>query len=237
MHYIVLGNGRMGQLLFEEISKNKNDEVKIFDTSIEKIKQEDLTNVDMIIDFSNPQTISKNIKLLETTDVPILIATTGQSDADLELIKKISANKPVLKCPNTSFGINSTYQLVKQATIMFQAYDIEMIEIHHSHKIDSPSGTALYLLDAIKSERQIELINGNYQSGKKENQIAIHALRSGGVFGEHTIIFANQNEQIEITHRALSPELFIKGALNYAQILREKDNGLYNPINITKEKK
>ncbi len=165
---------------------------------------------------------------------PVLIGTTGFSDAQSTEIRAASEHAPILLTPNTSRGVNVLFWLARQATrLLGPDYDIEIVEMHHHHKEDAPSGTARRLTEVVLAERQ-----GNYdrdarhgrqgQTGRRPaGEVGVHALRGGDVVGDHTVVLAGPNERVELTHRAHSRELFAAGALQAADWLREQAPGFY----------
>ncbi len=174
--------------------------------------------VHVIIDFSLPQGIPNLLQLAQQQNAALLIATTGYPDSTAQLITTAATKIPILIAANTSLGVNITRQLAQQATQKFgPGTRIEIIEAHHQHKKDAPSGTALALGNAINE------VGGNIQSEQ------YHALRGGGVIGEHTIRFFAENEYVEIKHVATDRRLFAAGALQAATWLAAQNNqpGLY----------
>ena len=172
---------------------------------------------DVLLDFSRADALRDLLALTEKTMKPIVICSTGFSDEDLALIEEKSKTIPVFKSGNMSFGINLIASVLKKITpMLYGNYDIEIVEKHHNQKVDAPSGTALLLADAMKDsiKDETEYVYGRQGHCKrKENEIGIHAIRGGGIVGDHDVIFAGTGEVIEISHRAISREVFAIGAL------------------------
>lgn len=192
---------------------------------------------DVIIDFSNPSNINGLLEYAVNNNIALVIATTGFNDEEEEKIKEASKSIRIFKSSNTSLGINTLINLAKQASnILGDITDIEIIEKHHNKKIDSPSGTAKMIAEAINKELNSSMEftygrNGN-DTKRKENEIGIYAIRGGTIPGEHTVIFAGLDEIIEIKHTALSKKVFAQGAIKAAQYILNKENGLYDMDNL-----
>lgn len=190
-------------------------------------------NADVIIDFSNPDNVESLLDYALGRSMPVVIATTGLSSGQLEYINRCSEKIPIFYSSNMSLGINVMLNLVAKASKVFdQSSDVEIIEKHHNQKLDAPSGTALLIADEIAkaSEQPCKYVYDRHSVRKKRcrNEIGILSVRAGSIVGEHTAIFASGNEIIEITHKALSRELFAQGAITAAKFTASKTAGLYN---------
>lgn len=188
---------------------------------------------DVIIDFSNPQTVQNLLKYGVETNTPLVIATTGLSNEDMKKLEEAAKSIPIFQTGNTSLGINVLIDFVKKAAVILnEGYDIEIIEKHHNKKIDSPSGTAFMIAKAMNEEldNSKEFVYGREGNmGKRtKNEIGIHAVRGGTIPGEHTVIFAGQDEVIEVKHTAFSKDIFAIGAINAARFIVSESAGLYN---------
>jgi len=189
--------------------------------------------VDIIIDFSHPSALEGILKYAVEKSLPIVIATTGHSDAQKDLIINASKSIPVLLSANMSLGINLILDLAKRAAKMLQGtFDIEIIEKHHNQKIDAPSGTALAIADSINSAipgKEMKYVYDRHSARQKRttDEIGIHSIRGGTIPGEHSIIFAGNDEVIEIKHTAISRDLFAEGAVKAAAFLYGKPPGFY----------
>lgn len=188
---------------------------------------------DVILDFSVPGALPLLLDFADQTSTPLVIATTGFSAQDLEAIEMQSKKTAVFRAANMSVGINLMCELIKRAASVFgDSFDIEIVEKHHNQKKDSPSGTAYTLAEAVN---EVFIGSKHYTYGRhskidkrSKNEIGIHAVRGGTIAGEHTVIFAGQDEILEITHSAISRQIFALGALNAVKYMAGKKTGLYD---------
>jgi 4-hydroxy-tetrahydrodipicolinate reductase len=190
------------------------------------------TKADVIIDFSNHEAVEDLLTYCVKAKVPVVIATTGLGDKELELIWKASEEIPVFHSANMSLGINVLSKMLKTAVpVLEEDFNIEIVEKHHCKKADSPSGTALLLANAINDAASIkkEFIFGRHSKNDqcKISEMGIHSIRGGSIPGEHTVIFAGPDEVIEVTHTVYSREIFAHGALKAAKFIVAKSSGLY----------
>ena len=191
---------------------------------------------DMIIDFSHHACTGALLDYAVKRALPCIIATTGHTAAELELIRKASESIPVFHSGNFSLGIAVLCDFAKRAAALMPGADIEIVEKHHNQKLDAPSGTALMLANEIKTAREeATFVCGRYGHGKRTaKEIGIHALRMGGVIGEHEVILATPTETITLKHEAHTRALFADGALAAAGFLLGKPHGLYTMHDIVK---
>ena len=190
---------------------------------------------DVIIDFSHHSTIDDTLSYAIKTKTPIVIATTGFNEEELEKIKKASNIVPIFHSSNMSLGVNVLVKLVKEAAKSLNGFDIEIIEKHHNKKLDAPSGTAVMIANGVKEVLpDSEYIYGRHGRSDKRssNEIGIHAIRGGTIVGEHTTIFAGHDEVVEIKHSAQSKDIFAKGAIAAAKFLVKQEAGYYNMNNM-----
>ena len=190
---------------------------------------------DVIIDFSHHSTIEDTLSYAIKTKTPIVIATTGFNEEELEKIKKASNIIPIFHSSNMSLGVNVLVKLVKEAAQSLNGFDIEIIEKHHNKKLDAPSGTAVMIANGVKEVLpDSEYIYGRHGRSDKRssNEIGIHAIRGGTIVGEHTTIFAGHDEVVEIKHSAQSKDIFAKGAIAAAKFLVKQEAGYYNMNNM-----
>ena len=221
---IIHGTGTMSSILKNVIETEEDLEVSGF--------ADDLTNEkgDIIIDFSHFSRIPNMLNFAVNNNIPIVICTTGYDDKILNQIKEASSKIPILLSSNTSIGINLMNDLVSKMAENLNGFDIEIIETHHNKKVDSPSGTAKTLFNAINQtlENKMNLINGREGNHKRDkNEIGIHSIRGGSVVGEHRVIFYGDDEAIEIKHSAMSKKIFVHGAIKAAKFLFGKKPNLY----------
>lgn len=197
-------------------------------------KFEDIKDApDVIIDFSHPALLDSLLGYALDKKIPVVIATTGYSDAQLEKIKTASKSIPVFFTFNMSLGVNLICSLAKKAaTILGNGFDVEIIEKHHNQKIDAPSGTAIMLANAVNSvfndKMNYEYDRHSKRTKRTKNEIGIHSVRGGTIVGEHDVIFAGHDEVITISHSAQSKEVFAVGSVRAAKFLYNKPAGLYD---------
>ncbi len=192
-------------------------------------------NADVIIDFTTPVATLSNLRAAREEKLPIVIGTTGITDEEQRAIKASSKVVPVLFSSNMSIGMNLLFELVPEAAGMLgEDYDIEIVEMHHNKKKDSPSGSAKTLSEKIaeakgKNIKDIAVYGREGSVGQRpKNEIGIHAVRAGDITGEHMVIFAGKDERIEIRHSANSRDIFARGALLAAKYIVNKSPGLYS---------
>ena len=232
-------SGTMGKVLTKCVNEDKDlqlvcgaskDELDVpFKTYHKMSEVEELA--DVIIDFSHHSTIEDTLNYATKTKTPLVIATTGFNDEELGKIKEASNIIPIFHSSNMSLGVNVLIKLVKEAAKALNKFDIEIIEKHHNKKVDSPSGTAVMIANAVKEIReQSEFIYGRHgRTGKRQqNEVGIHAVRGGTIVGEHSAIFAGNDEILEINHSARSKNVFAEGAIAAAKYLVNQQPGFYN---------
>ena len=244
MRLIINGaGGRMGQTLLSLIENNENYNLAAscsmeFDTDSEKGIYKNISEfdgeADCIIDFSNHLATKDVTEYAVKRNIPLVIATTGQTAEELTMIKEASESIPLFYSQNMSLGVAVLSCLAKITAKAFPDADIEIIEKHHNQKLDVPSGTAILLADSIKSVKDnCEYNIGRHEYGKrKKNEIGIHAIRMGGEVGTHEIIFAMGSQVLTLKHEAENRSLFAEGALSAASFLIKQEKGFYNMDNI-----
>ena len=236
-------NGRMGRMITELVRNDADAEIvagvdsytgvandyPVYD-SIEKCD----SDADVVIDFSNAGAVDALLDHCVEKKVPVVLCTTGLSEAQLAKVQEASGKTAILKSANMSMGINLLLKLLKDAAKVLgnAGYDIELVERHHNQKLDAPSGTALALADSVN-----EALNGEYhyvydrsqvRQKRDEKEIGISAVRGGPIVGEHEVIFAGTDEVIEFKHSAYSRNVFAKGAVEAAKFLAGKEPGMYD---------
>lgn len=237
MKIILVGYGAMGERV-AALAEDRGD--TIVGTVIPKEHTspypifhdfKDLPDADVIIDFSHPEL---TLEMLETEEVslPLIIATTGRKEEIIEKAQIKAKNQPIFFSPNMSYGVHVMTKAVALATELLENYDIELLEKHHNQKVDAPSGTLNLLLDTIlevESRKDSEPIYDRHDKTTKRDakEIGISAIRGGTIVGEHDVLFAGLDEEITISHRAQSKDIFANGALTVAPKLLEKENGFY----------
>lgn len=242
-------NGKMGKVmtrLIEDCSDMKivcgvdsNNHVssnfpvyKSFDEVHEK--------ADVLIDFSNHVCIKNILEFGIRNKLPLVICTTGFTEEEKKAMQDAAKVIPVFNSSNMSLGINLLISLAKKATeVLHENFDIEIVEKHHNQKVDSPSGTALMIADAVNStlDNRMEYKYGRHSKTEKrqKNEIGIHSIRGGSIVGEHDVIFAGPDEVIEINHTAQSRDVFGYGAIKAARFIYGKGSGFYTMDDILKQ--
>jgi len=238
-------NGRVGKLIIDDLKESENislssvfvrselnfsiDPSVLVTTDIKSF----LNACDIVIDFSLPEACEALLEAGLTTPKPLVIGTTGLNTHQLNLLKDASQKMPILYATNMSLGVALLNKLVYQASAALEDFDIEIVEMHHKHKKDAPSGTALTLGESAAAGRGLDLDkvrvsgrDGNIGERTKD-EIAVMALRGGDIVGRHTVGFYNDGEFIELNHTATSRNTFSKGAIRAASWLVDKKPGLY----------
>lgn len=237
MNIAVYGAGAMGQLVAQQLREDgRFNLMGIIDRrssgeGIYGAPDEITGDIEGIIDFSHPDNLDELLEFSGRRRIPLLIATTGFSGEQIGRIEEAAAKVPIIFTYNTSLGVNLLGELVnKMAGALGGDFDVEIVEKHHNKKLDSPSGTAKFLLDKVVEGHREELsptYGRNGMSKREKNEIGVHAIRGGNIVGEHSVIFAGADEIIEIKHEALSKNIFVKGALTGINFLKDRGNGLY----------
>ena len=197
----------------------------------------DAAEADVAIDFSHPELL---LPLLEDeVKTPLVIATTGQKEEIVSVLKEKSGSLPVFFSANMSYGVHVMKTLLNKALTMLDEFDLEMVERHHNKKVDAPSGTLVKLLDTALDHREDSYPvydRSNIHEKRKKEEIGVSAIRGGSIVGTHDVIFAKDDEVIEITHQAQSKEIFANGALKAANALVNRPNGFYDYNNLFEER-
>ncbi len=238
-------NGKMGQVVCKLVEKDEETKVVCgFDKNME-VQQEfpvynNLENIkekpDVIIDFSIPVATLNILKYAEKNNVPIVIATTGFSNDEENIIKEYSKKIAIFKSANMSYDIMIIQKILKWLAPHLKDTDIEITETHHNRKVDSPSGTAQMLADAINESlgntKYCEYNRHEKREKRNKNEIGMHSIRGGNIVGEHTVQFFGENETLEIKHTSYSREVFAEGAIKAAKYLIAQPQGLYDMNNL-----
>lgn len=192
---------------------------------------------DCIVDFSNHAATKELTDYAVSRKMPLVIATTGQTEEEIALIHKAAESIPVFFSGNMSLGIAVLTRLVRDAVKMFPDADVEIVEQHHNRKLDVPSGTALMLGRAVQEARpDAELLVGRHENGKrKKAEVGIHSLRMGNTVGIHEVIINTGTQILTLKHEAQDRSLFAEGSLSAAAFLVGKEPGLYDMSHIVTE--
>lgn len=234
---IIMGTGRMGSLIkaTAESMTDASGEALFgikaqigFDT--DALASAPAANV--IIDFSNACTLPAVAAYVERTGAALVSGTTGYTAEQLEQVKQLGKHAPVMWSGNYSIGVAALRHLVAQATRELPGFDVEICETHHNQKVDAPSGTAKMLLDEVIAAEPESDYYAQYgregMCGKRNpKEIGMHSLRGGTVAGVHTVSFFGTDEEVSLTHRATSRQIFVNGALAAAQKLVKREPGFY----------
>jgi len=234
--------GRMGLAVIQLVNQSENMELAVgIDSNIDGTEPyptfsriEDCNVAgDVLIDFSHYSAVEDVLRFCIKKNIPAIIATTALRDSEHATIQSASRSIPVFNSFNMSLGINAIASLMKMLVPLLENdFNIEIVEKHHRKKKDSPSGTALLLADSIndacQTKKQYVFGRNGSNDDCKITDLGIHSVRGGTIPGEHTVIFAGPNEVIEITHTALSRNIFANGALRAAEFMAGKEKGLYS---------
>jgi 4-hydroxy-tetrahydrodipicolinate reductase len=190
-----------------------------------------IRGADVVIDFTRPEGTLEHLKQAKA----MVIGTTGFSDAQKRSIEAAARRIPIVMAANFAVGVNAAYKLAETAArILGEGYDVEIIEAHHRHKVDAPSGTALKLGEVVAKalNRKLSDVAAYGRDGdtgeRPARRIGFHSIRGGDIVGEHTVIFAGQGERVEVAVRSQSRATYAAGALRAAKFLKNKGTGLYD---------
>ncbi|MFJ9532459.1 4-hydroxy-tetrahydrodipicolinate reductase [Herbaspirillum sp. NPDC101396] len=249
-------SGRMGRMLIEAI-QNADDMVlagaldvpgspsigsdaasflgKPANVAIESDLAKGLANADVLIDFTRPEGTLKHAEYCAAHGVKMVIGTTGLEQDAKSAIAAAAEKTAIMLAPNMSIGVNVTLKLLEMAAKSFShGYDIEIIEAHHRHKVDAPSGTALKMGEVIADAIGVKLddvavyAREGITGERDPSSIGFSAIRGGDIVGDHTVLFAGIGERIEITHKSSSRVTYAHGSLRAARFLADKKTGLYD---------
>lgn len=241
-------NGKMGNAVRRVVKQQEtvsiaagydintqSDSFPVYD-SLKKVTE----RIDCIVDFSHPALFDSILDYAKANKIPAVICTTGLSKEQLSKLEFYSKETPIFFSANMSIGVNLITDLVcRAAKILDGSFDVEIVEKHHNQKLDAPSGTALAIADAISDTVSFNpkymFDRHSVRQKRDKAEIGIHAVRGGNIVGEHTVIFAGNDEVIEIKHSATSKNVFAVGAVRAALFMCGKGPGLYNMKDLVKE--
>jgi 4-hydroxy-tetrahydrodipicolinate reductase len=237
-------NGRMGRTLIEGASSAGVEVVVAHDvagvgTTVGELKvtsdNKALSRADVVIDFTRPSATLAHLQHAKA----MVIGTTGFSDQDKGAIAEAARRIPIVMSPNFAIGVNVVFKLAEMAAAALgDAYDVEIIEAHHRHKVDAPSGTALKLGEVVAAalHRDLAKVQKHGREGdtgeRPPKQIGFHAIRGGDIVGEHTVVFAGVGERVEVAVRSQSRMTYAAGALRAALWLQNRGPGLYDMADV-----
>jgi len=187
---------------------------------------------DVLVDFSSPAALPALLDLGLTKRLPLVLATTGYSEEQLAQVELAAKAIPIFRSGNMSLGVSVLTALVTKAAAALEGFDVEIVERHHRRKLDAPSGTALMLAQAaargLSYEPEYVYERQSVRRPRGDHEIGISSVRGGNIVGDHQVIFAGRDEVIELSHSAMSREVFASGALRAARFLAGKTPGLYS---------
>jgi len=233
-------SGRMGRMLIEAVSAA--DDCRLA-AALGRTSSGDITsdldaglaNADVLIDFTRPEATLTHLAACRAHGVKMVIGTTGFSDAQKALIAAHAQHIAIVLAPNMSVGVNVVLRLLDTAArALAEGYDIEIVEAHHRHKVDAPSGTALAMGEVVAAAlgrdlQQCAVYGREGITGERDpSTIGFATVRGGDIVGDHTVLFAGTGERIEISHKASSRATFAQGALRAARFLAGKPSGLFD---------
>lgn len=234
MNVAILGAGAMGKVLSQTVNEQTDTNLAGIVEPRNGATLADLgTDIDVVIDFSNPNNLDMLIDYCSSQKCPAVIATTGFTADQQQRIADLAQQVPVVFAANFSLGITVMRRVLSEiAPILESGFDMEVIEKHHNKKLDSPSGTAKMLVAALNPDGAYEEVNGREGNRKRGKEIGIHAVRGGTIAGEHDVIFAGEDEILEIKHTAGSKKIFAAGAVTAARFTQTAAAGLYDMENV-----
>ena len=194
-----------------------------------------LPGCDVLIDFTQPEGTIKHLSVCRAEGIKMVIGTTGFSVEQKEVLKEASEDIALVVAPNMSVGVNVTFKLLDiAAKVLGEGYDIEIVEAHHRHKVDAPSGTALHMGEIVAKATgsnlsEVAIYGREGVTGERSSRtIGFSTIRGGDIVGDHTVMFAGTGERSEISHKANNRATFTNGALRAARFLTDKDKGLFD---------
>lgn len=227
MQIAILGKGRMGMLLHNLIKQQGHEVIGFID---ENNYQMLATACQVVFDFSNAARLPLLCRFLELSRCRAVVGTTGYTTNDFELLKQFGKSHAICYSSNYSIGILLLNQMIEYGMpYLFKDYNIEITEVHHRFKQDAPSGTSQLLLDTIKEFYPYKEVYGRagMLGGREYEEIGVHSLRGGNISGEHNIYFMGNDEELVLTHKAYSREVYGRGVIKAMDLLLSKDNGFY----------
>jgi len=235
IRYAIAGaNGRMGKTLVEAVLAAPDAGLAAtFDIGDNVATA--LAGADCLIDFTRPEGTLQHLESCRRLGISAVIGTTGFNPAQKKQIEAFARDIPIVFAPNMAVGVNAVFKLLDVAArILNEGYDVEVIEAHHRHKIDAPSGTALRMGEVVAAALGRDLAEcavygrAGHTGARPTTQIGFATIRGGDIVGDHTVLFAGAGERIEITHKAASRMPYALGSLRAARFLRGKTNGLFD---------
>ena len=236
-------NGRMGQVISQIVKEDPDTQIA---AGIDIVDNRDngypvFTNIrecdvqaDVVIDFASAKAEDALLDFCKERNLPVIVCTTGLSEDQIARVKETSKVVAVLRSANMSLGVNTLLKLLQDAAKVLApaGFDMEIVEKHHKHKVDAPSGTALAMADsmneALDHQYTYKFDRSQERKERDAKEIGISAVRGGNIVGEHEVFFAGTDEVIEFKHTAYSKAIFAKGAVEAAKFLAGKEPGFYD---------
>lgn len=230
MKVAVVGKGRMGQLIVQTAKDHGHEVVAMADIFNKDEVMPEFLNADVVLDFSHPDNLDWILKAIDQKNIALVEGTTNFTPEQLNTLKEASKTNPIFFSANYSLGIAVLKRLCAiAAKALNEDWDMEIIEKHHNKKADAPSGTALALLEAIDPNNEYKKVFGRYgTTGPRQKEIGIHAVRGGSVPGDHEVLFLSQDESLSLAHHANSRQIFVNGAIQAAEFMKDKPAGFYD---------
>ncbi|MDB6137710.1 MAG: 4-hydroxy-tetrahydrodipicolinate reductase [Verrucomicrobiaceae bacterium] len=226
--------GRMGQAVIRAVEANPAAEVGAT-VDVGDSLSDALAKCDVVIDFTTHHFSNELVAACVAAQKRLVMGTTGHTADELAYIRGASVTLPVVLAPNFSVGVNTLFWLTRKATeILGPDFDLEVVEMHHRMKTDSPSGTARRLVEILTEVRDLnydtDTRHGRFGDvgARTKNEIGVHALRGGDVVGDHTVVYANVGERVELTHKASNRDTFAIGAVRAAVWLATQNAGIFD---------
>lgn len=229
---LVCGNGRMGALVRAAVETDGAFEL-VGQVGIEDVDALDegsaVPAADLVIDFTNRAMLPHLAAYLRKNPAALVSGTTGLDAADQAVLDELAESMPVMWSANYSLGVAVLRRIVAEAAKALEGFDVEIVETHHNQKVDAPSGTAKLLLSAVDPEGECTVASGRdgMVGARPAREIGMHALRGGTVAGTHEVHFFGPDEEVCLTHRATSRQIFVNGAVAAAKRLAGREPGRY----------
>lgn len=227
---VLVGAGRMGTLVHQTLEADGGFEVVgVFDVNNAGELDEDAPVADLVIDFSNPAALSHLVAYARRTGAAVVSGTTGLSEEDRAQLAALGETNRVIWSANYSLGVAVLRRVTAEAAAALDGWDVEIVETHHNQKADAPSGTAKLLLEAVDPEGEADVAYGRegIVGARSKGEVGMHSLRGGTVAGTHEVHFFGTDEEVCLTHRATSRQIFVNGAIAAARKLLSRSAGYY----------
>lgn len=236
MKILLIGYGTMNKITARLAEEAGHEIVGVIGRSASpypEFSSIDEAGADVAVDFSNPALLLPLIE--QEFKTPLVVATTGEKEKIVEILKERAEKAPVFFSANMSYGVHAVTKILEAALALLDDYDVEITERHHNKKVDAPSGTLVKLLDEVLARRTDSYPvydRSNVNQQRKKEEIGVSSMRGGTIVGTHDVIFAGTDEVIELRHQAQSKDIFANGAIKAAAALVNKDNGYYTYNNL-----